>query len=89
MLFDEPFAGLDPIAMDTIAQLIREQTNQLNAASIVVSHDVQETFAIADYVYVMHHSKIVAEGTPTQLWGNEDPFIKRFVRGRHGFGGGA
>ena len=86
MLFDEPFAGLDPIAMDTIAQLIREQTNELNAASIVVSHDVQETFAIADYVYVMHHAQIVAEGTPTQLWANEDPFIKRFVHGRHGLG---
>ena len=89
MLFDEPFAGLDPIAMDTIAQLIREQTNELNAASIVVSHDVQETFAIADYVYVMHHAQIVAEGTPTQLWANEDPFIKRFVHGRHGLGMGA
>ena len=89
MLFDEPFAGLDPIAMDTIAQLIREQTDELNAASIVVSHDVQETFAIADYVYVMHHAQIVAEGTPMQLWANEDPFIKRFVHGRHGLEVGA
>lgn len=83
MLFDEPFTGLDPIAMDTIAQLIREQTNALNAASIVVSHDVQETFAIADYVYVMHHSKIIAQGTPDDLWANTDPFIKRFIHGRH------
>lgn len=82
MLFDEPFTGLDPIAMDTIAQLIREQTDALNAASIVVSHDVQETFAIADYVYVMHHSKIIAEGTPDELWANTDPFIKRFIHGR-------
>ena len=89
MLFDEPFAGLDPIAMDTIAQLIREQTDALNAASIVVSHDVQETFAIADYVYVMHHAQIVAEGTPAELWANDDPFIRRFVHGRHAMGGEA
>lgn len=89
MLFDEPFTGLDPIAMDTIAQLIREQTDALNAASIVVSHDVQETFAIADYVYVMHHSTIIAEGTPSELWASEDAFIRRFVHGRHEAGAAA
>ncbi len=82
MLFDEPFTGLDPIAMDTIASLIREQTDALNAASIVVSHDVQETFAISDYIYVMHHSGIVAHGTPTELMASTDPFIRRFIHGR-------
>ncbi|GHA72065.1 ABC transporter ATP-binding protein [Formosimonas limnophila] len=81
MLFDEPFTGLDPIAMDTIAQLIREQTDSLDAASIVVSHDVQETFAIADYVYVMHQARILAQGTPRDLLASDDPFIRRFVRG--------
>lgn len=82
MLFDEPFTGLDPIAMDTIASLIREQTDALNAASIVVSHDVQETFAISDYIYVMHQSGIVAHGTPTELMAHTDPFIRRFIHGR-------
>ena len=82
MLFDEPFTGLDPIAMDTIASLIREQTDALNAASIVVSHDVQETFSISDYIYVMHQSGIVAHGTPYELMHNTDPFIRRFIRGR-------
>lgn len=82
MLFDEPFTGLDPIAMDTIANLIRQQTDALGAAAIVVSHDVQETFAISDYVYIMHHSGIVAKGTPEQLLLNDDPFIRRFVHGR-------
>lgn len=82
MLFDEPFTGLDPIAMDTIASLIREQTDALGAASIVVSHDVQETFAISDYVYVMHHSGIVAQGTPDELMAHNDPFIRRFIHGR-------
>jgi phospholipid/cholesterol/gamma-HCH transport system ATP-binding protein len=81
MLFDEPFTGLDPIAMDTIAQLIREQTDSLDAASIVVSHDVQETFAIADYVYVMHQARILAQGTPCDLLASDDPFIRRFVHG--------
>lgn len=81
MLFDEPFTGLDPIAMDTIARLIREQTDALHAASIVVSHDVQETFAIADYVYIMHESKVLAQGTPAEILQSTEPFIKRFVRG--------
>jgi phospholipid/cholesterol/gamma-HCH transport system ATP-binding protein len=81
MLFDEPFAGLDPIAMDMIARLIREQTDALDAASIVVSHDVQETFFIADYVYVMHQARILAQGTPRELLANDDPFIRRFVHG--------
>jgi phospholipid/cholesterol/gamma-HCH transport system ATP-binding protein len=82
MLFDEPFAGLDPIAMDNIASLIREQADVLNAATVVVSHDVPETFSIADYVYVMHQSKILAKGTPQELMAHQDPFIRRFVHGR-------
>ena len=82
MLFDEPFTGLDPIAMDTIASLIREQTDALNAASIVVSHDVQETFAISDYIYVMHQSGIIAHGTPSELTHHTNPFIRRFIHGR-------
>lgn len=82
MLFDEPFTGLDPIAMDSIANLIREQTNGLNAASIVVSHDVHETFAICDYVYIMHRSGVVAHGTPDELLAARDPFVRRFIHGR-------
>ena len=82
MLFDEPFTGLDPIAMDNIANLIREQTDGLNAASIVVSHDVHETFAICDYVYIMHQSGIVAQGSPDELLASNDPFVRRFIHGR-------
>ena len=82
MLFDEPFTGLDPIAMDNIANLIREQTDDLNAASIVVSHDVHETFAICDYVYIMHQAGVVAQGTPDELLAATDPFVRRFIHGR-------
>ena len=82
MLFDEPFTGLDPIAMDNIANLIREQTDNLRAASVVVSHDVHETFAIADYVYIMHQSGIIAHGTPQDLLVHTDPFVRRFIHGR-------
>ena len=82
MLFDEPFTGLDPIAMDNIANLIREQTDNLRAASVVVSHDVHETFAIADYVYIMHQSGIIAHGTPQDLLAHTDPFVRRFIHGR-------
>lgn len=81
MLFDEPFTGLDPIAMDNIARLIREKTNLLNAASVIVSHDIPETFAIADYVYVMNDAKILAGGTPSELMLSDEPFIRRFIHG--------
>lgn len=81
MLFDEPFTGLDPIAMDNIARLIREQTNVLNAASVIVSHDIPETFSIADYIYVMNDAKILASGTPAELMASDEPFIRRFIHG--------
>lgn len=81
MLFDEPFTGLDPIAMGNIARLIREKTNLLNAASVIVSHDIPETFAIADYVYVMNDAKILAGGTPSELMLSDEPFIRRFIHG--------
>lgn len=82
MLFDEPFTGLDPIAMDNIANLMREQTDGLNAASVVVSHDVHETFAICDYVYIMHQAGIIAHGMPSDILASADPFVKRFIHGR-------
>jgi phospholipid/cholesterol/gamma-HCH transport system ATP-binding protein len=81
LLYDEPFAGLDPISLGTIANLIRTLNDALGSTSIVVSHDVQETFQIADYIYVMGAGKILAEGTPDTLSHSEVPEVRQFLRG--------
>jgi phospholipid/cholesterol/gamma-HCH transport system ATP-binding protein len=79
IMYDEPFAGLDPISMGVTANLIRNMNDALGSTSILVSHDVHETFAIADYVYFMSAGKIVAEGTPAEMRASEDPYVKQFV----------
>jgi phospholipid/cholesterol/gamma-HCH transport system ATP-binding protein len=80
IMYDEPFAGLDPISMGQIANLIRNLNDTLGSTSILVSHDVHETFAIADYIYFMSDGKIVAQGTPDELRVSEDPYVKQFVK---------
>ncbi|TFW28303.1 ABC transporter ATP-binding protein [Massilia horti] len=79
IMYDEPFAGLDPISMGVTANLIRNLNDALGSTSIVVSHDVNETFAIADYVYFLSAGKIVAEGTPAEMRASQDPYVKQFV----------
>lgn len=82
ILYDEPFAGLDPISMGITAQLIRHLTDQLNCASVLITHDVQESFAIADHVCLVGQGKLIAQGTPTQLSASADPFVDQFLHGR-------
>jgi phospholipid/cholesterol/gamma-HCH transport system ATP-binding protein len=79
IMYDEPFAGLDPIALGVTARLIKEMNNALGATSILVTHDVPETFAIADYVYFIANGKIAAEGTPADLMQSEDLFVRQFI----------
>jgi phospholipid/cholesterol/gamma-HCH transport system ATP-binding protein len=79
-MYDEPFAGLDPISMGQIANLIRNLNDALGSTAILVSHDVHETFTIADYIYFMSDGKIVAQGTPDELRVSEDPYVKQFVK---------
>lgn len=79
IMYDEPFAGLDPISMGVTANLIRELNDVLGSTSILVSHDVDESFLIADYVYFLSQGKIVAEGTPAELRASTDPYVKQFV----------
>ncbi|MFZ6774107.1 ABC transporter ATP-binding protein [Undibacterium sp. SXout7W] len=79
IMYDEPFAGLDPISMGVTANLIRKLNDALGSTSILVSHDVHESFAIADYVYFLSQGKIVAQGTPEQMQASEDPYVKQFV----------
>jgi phospholipid/cholesterol/gamma-HCH transport system ATP-binding protein len=79
IMYDEPFAGLDPISMGVTANLIRNLNDALGSTSILVSHDVNETFAIADYVYFLSSGKIVAEGTPAEMRASQDPYVRQFV----------
>ena len=81
VLYDEPFAGLDPIALAVIGQLIRKLNDALGATSIVVSHDVHECLEIVDYLYFVSEGRIVGEGTPDEVRASADPFVRQFVHG--------
>jgi len=81
IMYDEPFAGLDPISMGVICGLIRSLNDALGATSIIVSHDVKETFLIADYVYFVANGVVAAEGTPDDLMQSTLPFVHQFVHG--------
>jgi phospholipid/cholesterol/gamma-HCH transport system ATP-binding protein len=81
IMYDEPFAGLDPISLSVIGQLIRTLNDALGASSIVVTHDVQEALQIVDYAYFVAEGKIIAHGTPEQIRGSSEPFVYQFVHG--------
>ena len=79
IMYDEPFAGLDPISLGTAAQLIRRLNDSLGITSIIVSHDVKETFEIADHVVVLANGAVAAQGSPAELMASTDPLIHQFV----------
>jgi phospholipid/cholesterol/gamma-HCH transport system ATP-binding protein len=81
IMYDEPFAGLDPISLGQTANLIRTLGDALGAASIIVTHDVEESLQIVDYVYFLAEGKIVAQGTPDEIRASEMPYVKQFVTG--------
>ena len=79
IMYDEPFAGLDPISMGVAARLIRQLNDALGVTSIVVSHDVDETFSIADHVVFIANGGIAAQGSPEALRRSDDPLVRQFV----------
>ena len=81
ILYDEPFAGLDPISLGVTANLIRTLNDALGASSIVVTHDVEESLAIVDFVYFLSDGKIIAQGTPDEIRASEMPYVKQFIAG--------
>ena len=81
IMYDEPFTGLDPISLTVIGNLIRRLTDALGMTSIVVTHDVQESLKIVDYVYFCRHGVVVAQGTPAEVRESDDPFVHQFVHG--------
>jgi phospholipid/cholesterol/gamma-HCH transport system ATP-binding protein len=81
IMYDEPFAGLDPISLTVVGDLIRRLNDALGATSVVVTHDVQESLKIVDYVYFMENGVIVAEGTPDEIRASDKGFVHQFVHG--------
>jgi len=81
VMFDEPFAGLDPISLGVTGNLIRRLTDTLGLTSLVVTHDVQESLKIVDYVYFVSEGVIVAEGTADDIRASDLPYVHQFVHG--------
>ncbi len=79
IMYDEPFAGLDPISLGTSAQLIRELNDALGLTSIIVSHDLEETFKLADQVIILGPGVVAAQGTPDEVRASSDPLVHQFV----------
>lgn len=78
-MYDEPFAGLDPISLNVIADLIRRLNDSLGTTSIVVTYDVNEALKIADHIYIIGDGVLAGEGTPEQMRNSEDPFVYQFI----------
>lgn len=81
VMYDEPFTGQDPIAMGVLVNLIKRLNEALGHTSIIVSHDIQETLSIADYIYVLSDGKIIAQGTPAALKQQDSAQVRQFVEG--------
>jgi len=82
MMYDEPFTGLDPVTLGTIVTLIKELNQALKMTSIVVSHDIHETFSIADYVCVLSEGVVVEAGSPEELMASGSEFVQQFIKGK-------
>lgn len=81
IMYDEPFAGQDPISMGVLVQLIRLLNDALGMTSIIVSHDVKETCSIADYVYVIAEGRVIGQGTPENIIDNSSSWVQQFMQG--------
>jgi phospholipid/cholesterol/gamma-HCH transport system ATP-binding protein len=79
LMYDEPFAGLDPISLNQIVELIRSLNEALGLTSIVVTYDVQEALKVAEYVYVINDGSVLGQGTPQEISSSADPYLKQFV----------
>lgn len=81
VMYDEPFAGQDPIVMGVLVKLIRTLRESLGLTTVIVSHDVEETLSIADYIYVLAEGRVIGEGSPETLRSSTSPFVQQFLNG--------
>jgi len=82
VMYDEPFAGLDPISLGIVGQLVRRLNDALGITSIVVTHDIYESLKIVDYIYFVSEGRIIAQGTPDEVRASRDAFVRQFVDGQ-------
>jgi phospholipid/cholesterol/gamma-HCH transport system ATP-binding protein len=82
VMYDEPFAGLDPISLGVVGQLIRQMNDALGITSVVVTHDIYESLKIVDYIYFIAEGRVIAHGTPADVRASHDPFVRQFVDGQ-------
>ena len=78
-MYDEPFAGLDPITLNVVATLIRKLNDALGTTSIIVTYDVSEALSLVDYLYVIAEGRLAGEGEPKALLASDDPYLKQFL----------
>jgi phospholipid/cholesterol/gamma-HCH transport system ATP-binding protein len=81
LIYDEPFAGLDPISLGVVLRLIRQMNDALGITSIVVSHDVQEISSVADHSYLLAEGRVVASGSPKELHASQSAIVQQFMSG--------
>jgi phospholipid/cholesterol/gamma-HCH transport system ATP-binding protein len=79
IIYDEPFAGLDPITLNVVCNLIRTLNDALGATSVVVTYDVHEAMQLADYLYLVNDGVIVGHGPTAQMAASQDPFVRQFL----------
>jgi phospholipid/cholesterol/gamma-HCH transport system ATP-binding protein len=79
MIYDEPFAGLDPISLSHIVELIRTLNQTFGLSSVVVTYDVEEALKVGDYAYMICDGVVLAQGTPKQLQASKDPYVRQFL----------
>ena len=81
ILYDEPTTGLDPVRSDVINELILKLKRELKVTSIVVTHDMNSAFKVADRIVMLHEGHVIFDGTPEQIQKSTDPAVQRFVLG--------
>jgi len=79
VMYDEPFAGLDPISLNQVGVLVRDLNQALGLTSIIVTYDVVEALKVADYVYVIYDGTVLGKGTPDEIKASDNPFLKQFL----------
>ena len=79
VMYDEPFSGLDPISLAISATLIRKLNDSMGLTSIFVSHELEQTFTIADHVIILANGKVAAQGTPEEVRQSKDPLVYQYV----------
>ncbi len=82
VMYDEPFSGLDPISVGTAARLIRQLNDSMGLTSVFVSHELEETFSIADHVIILANGKVAAQGKPQDVRNSADPLVSQYVHAR-------